>query len=216
MTDQYGFATYPWEVLENETAQQYAAFIMYRDLGPRRSMRAAAAKYYDLGEAKDVDPKSGKIRTFERWSSANRWVARAEEWDLFLQHQADIDEVAAVKAMRERHVNITTVMQSKAIQYLNTITDADLKRMTPDTAMRMLDLAIKNERLARGVPDTIQAQTNADGSKIDSVVRMEISDEALERRFEAWQMANDPDNEIERGEPVQPATDDLGLEDDEE
>ena len=210
MIDEYGFASYPWEPLETETAQQYAAFIVYRDLGPRRTMRAAAAKYYDLGEAKDVDPKSGKIRNFERWSSANRWVARAEEWDVYLQHKADLDEVEAIKAMRERHVNITTVMQSKAIQYLNTITDADLKRMTPDTAMRMLDLAIKNERLARGVPDTIQAQTNADGSKLDQP-RIEISGDALERRFEAWLAANDPTNTIERGEPDVAESDDLAI-----
>lgn len=209
MTDEYGFSDYPWSPQEGETSTAYAAFIAYRDLGPRRTMRAAAAKFYpdDFESPEDVDPKSGKVRNFERWSSRWRWVARCEEWDTFLQKQADADEVQAVKDMRARHVNMMTVMQSKAVQYLNTITEEDLRRMTPDTAMRMLDLAIKNERLARNVPDTIQAQTDVNGGPVQATV--EISVEALERRFDAWKAAHDPNNVIEKGEPDRPDADDL-------
>ncbi|AYD87307.1 hypothetical protein SEA_VALENTINIPUFF_3 [Microbacterium phage ValentiniPuff] len=206
--DDYGLGALPWEPMKDETTQAYAAFIAYRDLGPRRSMREAARKYYDdIGPDDPIDPKSGRIRNFERWSSRFKWVHRAEEWDHFLQENADADEVAAIKAMRTRHVQLMTVMQSKAAQYLNTITDADLKKMTPDTAMRMLDLAIKNERLARGVPDTIQGIQDSNGKTGEAAVAP-ISAEALDRRLEAFLAAHDPENDIEKGEPAREDEDD--------
>ena len=78
---------------------------------------------------------------------------RAEEQDDCLQSQAEAESVQDVRHMKKRHVDIATTMQSKVTEYLQGITDQEFRRMSPDAAMRLLHLAIKNERLARGVPD---------------------------------------------------------------
>lgn len=195
--DEYGLNKYPWERQEGETSNNYAAFVTYRDMGIRRTLRKAAIRFYEIPE-NEYDPRGGKIRTLEKWSAQYRWVQRAELYDDFMQAQADAEDVEAIKDMRKRHVQLMTVIQSKAVTYLNTVTEAQLAKMTPDQLMRMLDLAIKNERIARGVPDTITGVTNAKGEAVEI---QDVTQEALERKFEAWKLAHDPDNTIEKGEP---------------
>jgi hypothetical protein len=202
-SDKYGADKYPWERLDRETSNNYAAFVTYRDQGPRRTLRKSAMIYYSVDEA-HYDPMGGGIRTLQKWSSEFRWVARSEEYDDWLQNLSDATDVADIKSMRTRHATIATIMQNKVAIYLNTLDDAKIARMSPDSAMRLLDLAIKNERLARGVPDSIQALTNKDGGPLE----VDVSEEALERKFAAFMLSRDPTNDIERGEPD--GADDVG------
>lgn len=194
--DKYGTSRYPWERTEGETSNNYAAFLTYRDQGPRRTLRKAAMIHFNVEEA-DYDPMGGGIRTLQKWSSEFRWVARSEEYDDWLRHLEDAKDIEDIKAMRTRHATISTIMQNKVAIYLNTLDDAKLARMSPDSAMRLLDLAIKNERLARGVPDSITGITNAEGGPVE----VEVSETELERKFAAFMLSRDPGNDIERGEP---------------
>jgi hypothetical protein len=200
LSDQYGFDAYPWDRQDGETSNNYAAFITYRDLGARRSLRKASCLFYNIPEDQ-FDPMGAKIRTLAKWSSKFRWVARVEEYDDWMQKLEDAEDIEAIKAMRKRHVQLTTVVQSKIVTYLNGLDERTIQRMNPDQAMRMLDLAIKNERLARGVPDAITGLTDAKGGPVEVE---HISEDALERKFAAFMQAHDPENTIEKGEPEGP------------
>lgn len=72
-----------WEPAEGEATgrnggKPWAAFKVYRDLGPGRTLRVAAAAFY--GHTVDTLP-THHHDTFKRWSSKYDWVARARAYD---------------------------------------------------------------------------------------------------------------------------------------
>lgn len=73
----------PYERQEGESGQAYAAFCLYRDLGPSRSMDAAylkgrekAGKGGNSGGQKKAVPGQ-----WWRWSAEHEWKRRAESFD---------------------------------------------------------------------------------------------------------------------------------------
>ena len=66
----------PWERQKGESAQAFAAFLAYLQMGADRSLSAVGQR---LGKSKAL---------MERWSSANGWVERCRAWDNYLQREA--------------------------------------------------------------------------------------------------------------------------------
>ena len=73
----------PWYRRSTETTKAYAAFRAYIALGARRSVRGALRQ--NSGET----AVSGKLRTWEGWSSKNAWVSRANARDAWLARVSD-------------------------------------------------------------------------------------------------------------------------------
>ena len=73
----------PWDRLPNETPPAYARFLMYRNLGPRRSLRRAY-----LHDLRVSDGYTGGVKRLHvpgQWyadCAANFWVDRAAAWDV--------------------------------------------------------------------------------------------------------------------------------------
>ena len=82
----------PWDRRSTETTKAYAAFLAYIALGARRSIREALRQ--NSGET----AVSGKLRTWEGWSSKNAWVSRANARDEWLARTADEQVVINIKA----------------------------------------------------------------------------------------------------------------------
>ena len=82
----------PWDRRSTETTKAYAAFLAYIALGARRSIREALRQ--NSGET----VVSGKLRTWEGWSSKNAWVSRANARDEWLARTADEQVVINIKA----------------------------------------------------------------------------------------------------------------------
>ena len=82
----------PWDRRSTETTKAYAAFLAYIALGARRSVREALRQ--NSGET----AVSGKLRTWEGWSSKNAWVSRANARDEWLARTADEQVVINIKA----------------------------------------------------------------------------------------------------------------------
>ncbi len=70
-----------WERRPEESGRAYSAFVLYRDLGPTRSLAAAyaASRHPGGGVAKKA------ASHWEEWSSAYDWVERAEAYDAHLE-----------------------------------------------------------------------------------------------------------------------------------
>lgn len=70
-----------WERQDNETDAAYAAFAVYRDLGPSRTKVQAYRDRYDKPEATQA---SG---TFSEWARRYEWDDRARQFDLHNRRQ---------------------------------------------------------------------------------------------------------------------------------
>ena len=79
----------PWERQPREGEEAYAAFLAYRDLGPRRTHEATRQR---LGK------RPGYLKPIERWSALRQWRERSCAWDDHLQ--AERDKVAAEEAAK--------------------------------------------------------------------------------------------------------------------
>ena len=82
----------PWDRRSTETTKAYAAFLAYIALGARRSVREALRQ--NSGET----AVSGKLRTWEGWSSKNAWVSRATARDAWLAQVSDKQIASNIKA----------------------------------------------------------------------------------------------------------------------
>lgn len=142
-----------------ESTRAYLAFATYRDLGMLRSLRKAAAAFYQAPE-----PTEPQVKQFKRWSSEHGWVQRADAWDLHLDEVARTQQILDVKAMNTRQAQAGRNLQ--AIGGL--VLTGDGKDQKPATltipqALKALELGAKLERTARGQPDVIAVTVPDDG-----------------------------------------------------
>jgi hypothetical protein len=121
---------------------------VYRDLGPGRSVRAAAEKFYSRSSA-------AVLRQCFTWSSTYRWVERAHAWDRHLDMEARQAQEKARREMGQRHAKEAQGLQGKALERMRTLRPEE---MGPADVLRFFVEAAKLERLAMGEPDTFQRQ----------------------------------------------------------
>lgn len=77
----------PWERQTGESSRAYALFVLYRDIGPRRSIgRMSSSKLLSDGVPDAAQAVSVPRRSrLEVYCQRHRWVARAKAWDDHLQ-----------------------------------------------------------------------------------------------------------------------------------
>ena len=74
----------PWDKRDDETARNYEAFCVYRDLGPGRTLSVCATKISSYSYIK-------------KWSTRFDWVDRCAAWDAHLQKIRDEEKEEAVR-----------------------------------------------------------------------------------------------------------------------
>lgn len=130
----------PWERQERETPKSFAAFCVYRDMGPQDRTLAKTA---------DVVGKSTSL--MDTWSQKYGWVNRAAEWDNEqdrIKREAEQKaQIEAIKEMRKRHTKVAVKMINKADAALDEILAGEIK---PADIPRIVDIATKLERISRG------------------------------------------------------------------
>lgn len=129
---------YPWGPQPGENSLSFHYFATYRDLGPTRTVAAAA-------RALHKDPH------FLRQLSAKfSWVDRCMAFDAFLDRAAVEGLVRGRTAMRERHASMANVAMTKIEARLKTL---DPDEMSVRDLATWLDLTVKIDRQARGEAD---------------------------------------------------------------
>src|SRR5690349_6145499 len=81
----------PWERQPGDSPQAWAAFVVYRDMGPGRSIRAVCS---DMGKDRG---------TIGLWSSRHGWRARVEAFDREQDRIARLAMIDKAIRMGERH-----------------------------------------------------------------------------------------------------------------
>lgn len=141
----------PWEIQPGETAKQFEAFVVYRDM----EHRSLANTGKSLGKSKAM---------MERWSSANKWVERAAAWDNEKDRIARQEQIKEIRKMRERHAKGSVAMFAKALEGLKNIKPEEL---TAQDIVRMFSESVKAERISRG--DTSEVIEERQGEAVDAV-----------------------------------------------
>lgn len=149
----------PWEPQEGESARAYEAFCVYRDLGPKRSIR----------EVCGILDKSRQH--LGSWSSEFDWVKRAAAWDAEQDRIARIAQIEEIKEMRKRHASIAMRALTKVSEALENI---DPEEMSNSDIARLMDVSSKLERLSRG--DTSEVLENRDGGQAINPVQIYLPD----------------------------------------
>ena len=158
----------PWERHKGESSKAYHAFCIYRDLGPKRSLKRAAEVYYNTKSRVNL----GQIKL---WSSKYLWVARCEAWDDYQDELARERQTQEIQEMRERHAGqgrmVSDVSGAVIAEWgrrvqkrggLAGLKAEEVKALLP-WATRAQKIGHHEERLARGEPTehTIQEITGS-------------------------------------------------------
>lgn len=136
----------PWERQPGESTRAYSAFLVYRDLGPQRSLRKASEIIYPRYRQRGTTGPPGRIVL---WSGQFKWHQRAEAWDAYLRRLKEDEERRAIKEMAERHARAAVGFQQKALERLLAMKPGELK---PKEVLAFFIEAAKLERLSRGEP----------------------------------------------------------------
>lgn len=71
----------PWERLEDEPKNAYDAFLVYRDLGPSRTIAAAYGAFVRMRKGRSGRPPKRPSGQWQAWSVKFDWGDRVEAWD---------------------------------------------------------------------------------------------------------------------------------------
>ena len=177
-----------WDRQPSETSKGYGHFCFYRDAGKERSLRKLAA---------DARTTS-KLRQLQHWSSRWKWVERCQQYDDHLERQARLEQERERKDMVKRHAKIAVLGQNlvvKGIEKLIAEIEDGSRRATASDLSRLLDVAVRVERLSRGEPTEISELGGSD----EHPVRLNIEERARQAVEHALGITDR--SSIERVEP---------------
>jgi len=118
----------PWERRPAETSKAYAAFRVYRDLGPARRV-ADVAGYAD--------------GTKRRWRAVHAWDQRAGAWDTETYRLEDTRRLEQIRQMDDTHQRAARAMITAGLAAID-----EAPKLTPHQAARFVDLGARLERAA--------------------------------------------------------------------
>jgi hypothetical protein len=121
----------PWERRDGESVKAYAAFRVFRDAGPHRSIASTAQEV------------AASTRTVERWSSQFDWATRAEAWDDTQWTAEDGARLDALREMHKLHSDVGKAIVRRALAALNNL---PLDHIPAGAATRLLELGMRVQR----------------------------------------------------------------------
>ena len=150
----------PYERQPKESDKAWKAFMIYRDMGPERTLRKVAEiRQKETGINASIDSVNWNV---ERWSSRWGWRMRVEEWERELDNHRRRVTLREIEKMHERHIQLSKTIQGLGALELNKLWNLVRKdglsgQMMISVAdiIKLLESGVKLERNSRGQPDAI-------------------------------------------------------------
>lgn len=89
---------HPWERLEREPPKAYQGFIIFRDMGPERTVSEAYRRYTNRPDSRAPG------RFFIMWASEFNWRVRAQAYDDYCERLRLREQDVAIREAAKRHV----------------------------------------------------------------------------------------------------------------
>lgn len=137
-----------WLRLDGESEVAFAAFVVYRDFGEKRSQARVAES---LGKS---------LALISRWSRRWKWADRVELFDREQDRLFLFELRAERKKAARRHAAQFARIQGAAARVLQELCGDEFEKLnaesiTVETILRIFDVASKGERLSLGEPTEI-------------------------------------------------------------
>lgn len=202
----------PWEQQEGENSTVFSHFIMYRDMRyPKITRNKYGKDGKPTGETFTTEVMDGTVpyekrslrklaatlgvnlRTIARQSDTWNWVKRCEAYDAYVDRKNREANEAAIKKMYTEHALLAQQMIRKATRRMTTIPD---DQISAAELVRMVDVAVKVERLSRGESTEVREITGeVTAHNTQQVDLSELSDEDLRRLIKLGEMGGGADGE---------------------
>lgn len=94
---------------DGETARAYEVFVVFLQLGPKRTIAAAYNEVY----RKNKEPSKKADGTVQKWATVNKWMDRARTWDNFTRSGAlEKWEAARHETREELHAQLPALLDA--------------------------------------------------------------------------------------------------------
>lgn len=178
--DRQYYERQPWE-----TDKSWHGFVLYRDMGPERTVKKVAEVL-----AKNRQLTSKKFEALYQsvldWSAWHGWRARVEAWEFEVDKERRKRILKAATDMRDRHGNIGKGLQQLGGIGLKTLLDQAAANggtinLSVTDIKNLVDLGIRIERESNDEAGTIveQRQILSADDKRESMKHLLDDDEAL-------------------------------------
>jgi hypothetical protein len=134
----------PYDRQPGEGSKAFEAFAHYRDSGEDRSIVATARHF-------------GKfISTFKTWAWKFHWKDRIFAWETELDRQRQRAQIKGIQEMNTRHITLAFSVLGEVAGQLQKMQArrSKIDELTPLEMARLLEVAVKVERQARGESST--------------------------------------------------------------
>ncbi len=160
-----------WRQQEWESDEHYKKFAAYRDLGPARRLRAAAAIFYDMT---DMGPSPYQYQHFKDLSYRNMWGPRVEAFDAEEDLRLMQEMQQRRQKMLEDHWRASKILMNGLVQKVYTwqrdpesIPNSQVASLFREASQLMrLTLGEATERLEQGSSDSDAARRQPDLSSL--------------------------------------------------
>jgi hypothetical protein len=160
----------PWDRRDDESPQAFEAFVVYRNLGPARSIANAAS---ELRKSKS---------TLAPWCRQYDWVDRCSAWDRYSDQQQqrrdELERQEGRRLMHEDHAKAGKRMWKLAADALGVgqgATDEEAKEI-----IDKLPAAVQLKMVQVGMAAEVRARHNMIGRGLDPRDAERIADEIIE------------------------------------
>jgi len=109
-----------WELLPKESAEAFAAFVVYRDLGFGRNIKLAIEKVVNNSSY------SQSYASWRKWAADYRWKERAADYDRYDEQMRQNEHRKTIEAQGEKQREVTGLMLDVAKKKLQTMKPDDL------------------------------------------------------------------------------------------
>ncbi|MBN2734741.1 MAG: hypothetical protein JXQ82_07795 [Methanomicrobiaceae archaeon] len=184
--------TLPWEIQPKESEKAFAAFCVYRDLGPDRS----------LSKVSEALQKSS--RWIKEWSRTHDWIVRVKAYDNHLDEvqrqeeetQLKQDIKSAAKSRRDILTKQRKILEKQTDHLLKQWENYESGKIKKPPLMSMsdwrqvTDSIVRNERLEHGEV-TERTEHSGDISTSNDLSRLITEDaDSAELLAELWRRRN--------------------------
>lgn len=167
-----------WEQQEGESSTAFAHFAAYRDMRYPKAGTGDTAVMdgtvpYEKRSLRKVAAALGmNFRTIARQSETWEWVKRCEAYDAYVDRSIREANEAAIRKMNQEHALLAQQMIRKATRRLLQMPD---DQISAAELVRMVDVAVKVERLSRGESTENQAVTHNGEVEVKKDAALDLS-----------------------------------------